>query len=146
MPAPPELGDRAGRVGIVEVLEEIDAEELGQPDGHVRISREIEVDLQRVAGDPQPGQAEVQLAAGQGKDGIGRDRDGVGHEHLLGQPDDEPPDSLGESRGRDDPVRDLPGDVAVANNRPGDRVRKQASCRGRSRAACPLESCGGGYR
>ena len=67
MPAPPELGDRPGRVGIIEVLEEIDAEELGQPDGHVRVPGEIEVDLQRVAGDPQPGQAEVQLAAGRSK-------------------------------------------------------------------------------
>ena len=146
MPAPPEIGDRSGRVGIVEVLEEIDAEELGQPDGHVRISREIKVDLQRVADDPQPGQAEVELAAGKREDGIGRDRDRVGHEHLLGQPDDEPPDPLGKPRGRDDPVSNLPGDVAVAHDRAGDRVRKQASCRGRSRAACPLVICGGEYR
>ena len=59
VPAPPEVLHGAGDVGIVEVLDELEAQHPPQPDGHVRVAREIEVDLQRVGDRAEPGQAKV---------------------------------------------------------------------------------------
>ena len=51
VPPPPELGDRRRLVGCVEVLREAEAQQQGDADGHVRIAREVAVDLQRIAVD-----------------------------------------------------------------------------------------------
>src|SRR5439155_540889 len=40
VPPPPELRHRSGDIRVVEVLREAEAEEPGQPDGHVRVARE----------------------------------------------------------------------------------------------------------
>src|SRR3954447_9826173 len=55
VPAPPEVLDRHGRVGIVEVLRKAEAKHARNPDRHVGIAGEIEIDLQRVADDAEPG-------------------------------------------------------------------------------------------
>ena len=49
MPPPPEFGDRRRLVGGVEVLGEMESQQQGDADGHVRVAREVAVDLQRVA-------------------------------------------------------------------------------------------------
>ena len=46
MPAPPELGDALGDVGVVKVLQKVEPEHAAQANGHVRIGREIKVDLE----------------------------------------------------------------------------------------------------
>ena len=46
MPSSPELGDTARDEGIVEVLKEVKAEYFTQTYGHIRIAREVKVDLQ----------------------------------------------------------------------------------------------------
>src|SRR5215472_13615160 len=55
VPAAPEFTHRFRDVWIVEVLEDAKPEHAHQPDGHVGIAREVEIDLQRVAGKPEPG-------------------------------------------------------------------------------------------
>ena len=57
VPAPPELLHRVGDVRLAEVLREAEAEHPAEPDRHVRVAGEVEVDLQRVADDPEPGVA-----------------------------------------------------------------------------------------
>src|SRR5437762_9930950 len=55
VPTPPEIGDRLGDVGVVEVLWKGEAQQERQADRHVRIAAEIEIDLQRIGPDAQPG-------------------------------------------------------------------------------------------
>src|SRR3989475_10756912 len=62
VPACPEVDDAAGLVGRVEVQRETDAEHARQAQRHVRIAREVEVQLQRVAEAGAPGGPELQLA------------------------------------------------------------------------------------
>ena len=64
MPAAPELAHGLRDVGEVEVLEELEAEHLAEPDRHVRVAREVEVDLQRVADDAEPGERGVESSSG----------------------------------------------------------------------------------
>ena len=52
MPAPPELGDRSRLVGRIEVDREPEAEQQGQPDRHIGVSREVAVNLQGVPVNP----------------------------------------------------------------------------------------------
>ena len=51
--------------------------------------------------------------------------DDVGDQHLLREADDEAAHAVGEVVERDDPPRQLIGDVAVADDRSGDQLRKQ---------------------
>ena len=51
VPTSPELGDGGRVVGGIEVLGEVEAHQKGQTDGHIRVAREVAVDLQRVAVD-----------------------------------------------------------------------------------------------
>ena len=55
MPAPPELGDTFGDIGIVEVLQKMKAEHAAQANGHVRIGGEIKVDLEGIGQGSYPG-------------------------------------------------------------------------------------------
>ena len=55
VPAPPEVGDVLRLEGRVEVLREAEPEQPGEADRHVRVAREVEVELQRVADRRRPG-------------------------------------------------------------------------------------------
>ena len=54
VPAPPEIPDGLRGVGKIEIFDEREAEHFAQPDRHVRVAGEIEIDLQRVATDAEP--------------------------------------------------------------------------------------------
>ena len=56
---------------------------------------------------------------------IGRSGDDVGDQHFLGEADDEPPNAVREVVDRHQPPRQLIGDVAVADDRAGDQLRKE---------------------
>ena len=51
MPPAPEFGDRGRLVGGVEVLRKAEAQQQGDADGHIRVTREVTIDLQGVAVD-----------------------------------------------------------------------------------------------
>ena len=55
MPAAPELGDRARRVGQPEIARKREAEREPEPDRHVGIAGEVEIDLDGVGAKPEPG-------------------------------------------------------------------------------------------
>ena len=55
VPAPPEVGDALGLVGRVEILQELKTEHPSQADGHVGVTGEIEVNLERVGQCAEPG-------------------------------------------------------------------------------------------
>src|SRR5207244_8511076 len=130
VPAPPKLGNGTGHVGVVEVLAELEAEQLGQADGHVGVTGKVKVDLQRVANDAQPGETGRQLARGQAEDGVRGAGDRVGEYHLLGQPDNETLHPGGEQLDVDDALHELGRDIVVAHNRPRDRLGKKGDVQG----------------
>ena len=59
------------------------------------------------------------------EDLVGRAGDDVRDQHLLGEADDEAAHAVGEVVDRHDAARELIGDVAVADDRSGDQLRKQ---------------------
>ena len=86
MPPPPELSDGAGDVGIVEILQEVEAEHTAQADGHIRVGGEIKVDLEGIGQSTHPGQAGVQVGRCLAKDSVGDLAHGVGQHHLFARP------------------------------------------------------------
>ena len=61
MPTPPEVGQRSGNVGMAEVLGQLEPDHTTEPDRHVRISREVEIDLERKHQQAKPGTADGEL-------------------------------------------------------------------------------------
>ncbi len=45
MPAPPEIGDCGGDIGVVEVFEKMESKHEPESDCHVGIAREVKIDL-----------------------------------------------------------------------------------------------------
>ena len=130
MPAAPEVDDVDRLVGGVEVDRQADAEHPAEADRHVGIAGEVEVQLEGVGQRPAPGLEQGRFVAtvGGGEHRRGVDRDAVGQDHLLEQPD-------GEDRQADrevvqiDPIGAVLGELrdhlAVVNDRPGDQLRKE---------------------
>ena len=54
MPPSPEVGDGITTIGMTEVLVEVEAQTAPQSDSHIRIAREVEVDLQGKGHDAYP--------------------------------------------------------------------------------------------
>ena len=93
MPPSPELLDRGRFVGRTEIDREPDVKQQRQPDGHVRVSAEIEIELkpEREAGDPCFQQIE---RIGVVKPQIRPDGERVGDDHLLEEADGKDEDPL----------------------------------------------------
>ena len=77
MPAPPELRNGAGNIGIIEVFREREAENVPQADGHVRIAGKIEENLKRVGQRAHPRHRRGQSRGIFGKHGRGNFAHGV---------------------------------------------------------------------
>src|SRR5262245_6500339 len=71
VPPAPEVLDRLGDIRIVEVLEDSESEHPAEPDGHVRVAGEVEVDLERVADDAQPRHPSTRWRRRQREDPVG---------------------------------------------------------------------------
>lgn len=71
MPAPPEVRDGIGQIGVVEVFRQREAEHPAKAEGHVGVAREVEENLQRIANRAEPHFPRRQRHGGQ-------------HEHLRG--------------------------------------------------------------
>src|SRR5216684_3972737 len=129
MPAPPELGDVGRTVGLVEILREMKAEHPAEPDRHVGIAGEVEVDLQRIAQDAKPGVYPAELVRWQFEHRVRDGAEVVGYRDLLAQAKTETIGALGQHRAVDAPIQHLRLDLAVAYDRPGDELREQRMVR-----------------
>ena len=85
VPAAPKVGDVHRLIRRVEVGGELDREDSRQPDGHVRVAREVEVDLERIRESPRPRCEEWERRASRGLpvDGIGIDGEGSASSVFL---------------------------------------------------------------
>ena len=106
MPAAPKIRDAFGFVGRVEIQRKANAEEAGDADRHVGISREVEIELEGIgeSADPCGYQADGVSRARGPKTLVGPRRDGVSNEDFFGQ-------AHGEKR---DPYTDIGGAVRRA--------------------------------
>ena len=123
VPPPPELSDGTGLIGIVEVLQEVEPEEMPQADGHVRVAGEVKIDLERVrdGADPRRDRCGVRHGGDVLPDGAHL----VGDEHLLAQTDHQPLQTLAGLAHRLPPVLQVVGHRLVLHDRPRDQLGEQ---------------------
>ena len=122
MPALPVLAERGGDIRVVEIFEEGETEHAAQADGHVGITRKIEIELDRKTGRSQPGHREGPLAGGHGEDCVSHLAQGIGNNHFFGQPNDKPAYAIGIVAESDVPLDDFLGDMAISNDGAGDQL------------------------
>ena len=120
VPAPPELGDAAGDIGIVEVFKKVEAEHPAKADGHVGIGGKVEINLKRVGDGAEPRKGH--RGGDGGKGGVGDLRDSVGEQHLLGKAEEKAHRARGELGDGLVPLVDLFGDRGVAHDGTGDEL------------------------
>ena len=127
VPAAPELLHRVGDVGPAEVLREAEAEHPAEADRHVGVAGEVEVDLQRVADDRRARRAPASARATGSAEDAGRPgrRRRWRSSTFLPRPMTKRRTPYGEVVERHDAARELIGDVAVADDRSGDQLRKE---------------------
>ena len=125
MPPPPELGDRAGDIGEVEVLQEMETEHPPQADGHVRVAGEVVVDLKGIAQGAQPGHGGRELSAGHAPGGVGHGGQLVGEEDLFPQPHHEAAAPGGEIPPVLPAVEDLIGHGGVFHDGPRHQLGEE---------------------
>ena len=134
MPTPPELRNGTGNIRIVEVFIEVKPEHLSQTDGHIRISAEIEINLEGVGQCSQPGHScrqrhipaePLHRSVSEPKGMIRNQCHVIGQKHLLAQPDNKPHHTVGKILHVLLSVVDLIRNGLIPHNRSGDELRKE---------------------
>lgn len=123
MPAPPEHGDAAGDIGIVEVFKKVEAEHPAKADGHVGIGGKIKVDLEGIGYSAEP--REKNGRSGGGKGGVGDLRDGIGQQHFFGKAEEKTHRTGGKLGNRFVPLVDLVRDGGIAHDGAGDELGEE---------------------
>ncbi len=145
VPAPPEVRDALGLVRRIEILQELEADHPAQADGHVGITGEIEVDLERVSQRAEPG---IRRGKRLGIErGIRNPAHRIGQQDLLGKAEDEQGDSGGKLLPGVRAADELIGHRVVADDRPGNELGKERNVAseiderpdGRGRAAIDVD-------
>ena len=123
VPLAPEVADGGRRIGEEKVLPDGKAEHPSHADGHVAVTGEVKINLQRVADSAQPGEAGIH---GRGaEDRVDHDRGGVGQQKLLAEADDEAPDPGRGLRVGAAAFVDLRRDIAPADDGSGNQLREE---------------------
>jgi len=91
---PPKVPDGLRHVGEIEVFHESEAKHFTHSYRHVRITGEIEIDLERVTKYPEPGNRRGKLVGRQGENLVGGQGDRIGDEDFLGQTAGKPADAI----------------------------------------------------
>ena len=123
MPAPPELRDAPRDIGVIEILQKVEAEHSPEADGHIGIGGEIEVDLEGVRHRAQPREEHRGHNGGKGR--IRDPRHGVRQQHLFAEAEEKAHRAGGEFGDGLMPLVDLLRDGGVAHDGTGDELRKE---------------------
>ena len=127
VPAAPEVDDRGGFVGRIEIDRQDNAKHVGQAIGHVGIGRKIEIQLEGVGQRPGPGFEHAQVLVMLVEHGADKARHAIGKDDLLEQADGKEsqphhqPATVKHMRGR---LRKLRHHLLVMQDGTGDQVRK----------------------
>jgi hypothetical protein len=126
MPAPPELRQRLRDVGRIEILLEAKSQHASEADRHVRITRKIEVDLHREAGEAEPGKTGAQACGISGEHLIGEGAERIGNQQLASHPAREAEKAGPEIVPLDRRRRsDLVLHLVIFQNRSGQQLREE---------------------
>ena len=134
MPASPEFRNGTGNVRIIEIFIEVKPEHFSQSDGHIRISAEIEVNLEGIGQRPQPGHpcrqrhvcAEpLHRSVSEPKGVIRNQRHVIGQQHLLSQSGNKAYHTVGKVLQVLLPIINLIRNGFIPHNRSGDELRKK---------------------
>jgi hypothetical protein len=109
---------------LIEILRKPEAQHGTQPDGHVRIAAEIEIDLQRVRDDSDPGDEGRELAGRQPERMVGKNTHAVGDHDLFGEAVAESDRAILHRLDRDRPPDHAILDFDVTHDGTGDELRK----------------------
>ena len=141
VPAAPEFGDSPGDVGIVEIFQIMQAQHVTHADGHVGVSGEVQIDVQTVGDDAQPGACHRQLSQGlqigcelgrigqhtvSQDQGISQCAAGVGQQALFGKTGAEPGNTLGPLGLSGCAAEQIVVDGLVADDGTGDALVEQS--------------------
>ena len=113
MPAAPEIFDRGGNIGIVEVLVNVKTEHFAQTDRHIRITGKIEIDLESISHNADPGHRRGNIVDAQCKNficGFGHD---IGNNDFFSQPLQETDSPLVKQRQRNLAVVNLRRNIVI---------------------------------
>ena len=85
MPSPPEIGDAVCNVWKIEVFQKVETKHFSQTDCHVRITGEIEIDLEGIGNRPDPSHKGGQfISAAESR--VGQIGTWIGEQDFLAQP------------------------------------------------------------
>ena len=121
VPPAPEIGNGYRQIGLVEVLQEVEAKHPPQADGHIAVAGEIEIDLQSVGYRSQPSHGNRNRCQFV-KSCISDDRHAVGQDHFFAKALDKARYSLAEILPGLLPAVDLRGNGLVTDDRSGDEL------------------------
>ena len=127
VPAPPELGDAFGDIGIVEVGQEFKAQHPAKAGGHIGVTGEVEVDLEGKGDHAQPRTQNSELSGAHSLIGLPQHAHIVGNQHLLGHTDHKDLHAGGELLGGGSALVDLIAQVLIFDNRTGDELGEQGN-------------------
>ena len=125
MPPPPQVGQRVGGKGIIEVLQEVKSKHPAQTDGHVGIAGEVVVQLEDVSHRSQPGKGGGQSVSRHTVGPVGDDGQLIGQQHLLAQAYNKPGAAGGEVLPALLPVVDLVGHRLIFDDGAGNKLGKE---------------------
>ncbi len=123
MPPPPEFAHRGGNVGIVEVFKKVKAEHPAHADRHIAITREVEINLQRVTDYTQP--CRRRGTGIHAENGVGDECGYVGDQYLFGKTHDEAAHAFREFLQIAGSVRKFLLYIDVTHDRSGDKLGEQ---------------------
>ena len=127
MPAAPELCDGSRQIGIVEVLFKVEAEHLGNANGHIGITAEIKIQHQAVTDGTQPGCGNGDFPCGQGSYRIEGGSDGIAQQHLLGKADQKQTAAAAQLGRSQFPFMDLRFKGCILDDGTGDQLREECN-------------------
>ena len=109
VPAPPELGDAPGDIGVIEIDHKVKAQHGPQAPGHIGVAAEVEVRSAGRRPECRTQAARVPAAAGSGGGLVPQQGELVGQQNLFGQTDGELLDAPGKSGPRCSSARGAAG-------------------------------------
>ena len=127
MPPSPELRDASGNIGIIEVLQEMEAEHFSKTDSHIGIAGEIKVYLEGVGQRTEPGRRHGKLCHGKGRCRIPEKADIVCQQDFFAHAHNKAVDTFREIIEIFPAFLHLPCDRLILHDRARDELREHGN-------------------
>ena len=125
MPPPPQFRTGAGGKRIVKVARKPEAEHSAQPYRHITVPGKVKIQLYRIKDQTKPRYTRTVLPGLHFKNGIRRQRRRIRDHRLFGQTDRKDADTGSHIIQPVFPVVQLPLNIGISYDRPGDQLGKQ---------------------